>query len=175
MLAEDPCSLLDPVRDKDRARFRELAQDWDGQNGGTTDGSRCEARLALTLEYRDLVSPSVGRAQWGDLVDGDAQIWDIKSPRSADAIRQSANERAVRAGSDPPALINTSASYRREIELERIVQRQRLDFGIVLDLRRLTPTQAQDLVDGVSSDHRIDRSRVLFFPDDLSPFLGGPE
>lgn len=48
LLTPDPCSLLDSVLPDQRARFEELARDYDGQDGAITDGSRCEARLALT-------------------------------------------------------------------------------------------------------------------------------
>jgi hypothetical protein len=55
VLALDPCSLLDPVLATQNARFAELAKDHDGQGGKTTDSSRCEARLALTLETHGIL------------------------------------------------------------------------------------------------------------------------
>jgi hypothetical protein len=69
-----------------KERFADLAKDHDGQGGKTTDGSRCEARLALTLEAHGILTPTVVRPLWGEAEDGHGQVWDFKAPHSREAI-----------------------------------------------------------------------------------------
>jgi len=52
VLVRDPCSLLNPITRDLHDRWLALSRDHDGQGGRVTDQSRCEARLALTLEGR---------------------------------------------------------------------------------------------------------------------------
>src|ERR1044072_9297340 len=61
VLVPDPCSLLRPITRELRDRWLELSRDLDGQGGRSTDQSRCEARLALTLEVVGLLEPAVTR------------------------------------------------------------------------------------------------------------------
>ena len=170
VLVTDPCSLLDEVRREDRERFHELACDHDGQGGRETDSSRCEARISLTLEYRGILATPVSRPPWGDVRDGYGQLWDIKSPRSEQAVRHDIEVRARKAGRAIPNYRPRAGLFRLETEVQRVVDQQQLDFGVIVDLRRLTLEQATELVAAILADPRVDMSLVRFFPPDLSTF-----
>lgn len=170
MLVEHPCSLLDEVSDQERARFSELARDWDGAGGKPTAGSRCEARLALTLERRGILQPEVSRPPWGDVRDGNGQVWDIKAPRSKESIIAKVNADAQRAGRPGVTNLNPAGAYDLETELRRVRAKQMAGFGVVFDLRRLHADQALELVAAVDADPEVDLSLVRFFPADLQPF-----
>jgi hypothetical protein len=158
------------VRHEDRERFHELACDHDGQGGRETDSSRCEARISLTLEYRGILSPKVSRPPWADVRDGRGQLWDIKSPRSEQAIRHDIEARALKAGRPTPDYRPIAGVFRLDIEVQRVVDQQQLDFGVIVDLRRLTIEQARELVAAIMADPRVDPALVRFFPPDLSVF-----
>jgi hypothetical protein len=172
MLAPDPCTLLDEVREADRGRFRKLAEDA-AHGGRIRKWSECEARVALTLENRGFLSPLVSRADPGDFRDGDDVDWELKSPHSADAIRQQVLEAATRGGEElDAASVNVAAAYDRTKPetVERIVQRLLVGFNVIVDMRRLTADQADDLRSTLEADYRVELDRVVFFPDDLSPY-----
>jgi len=174
VLADDPCSLLDEVRDTDCERFHELSRDAD-HNGAVTEQSRCEARIALTMEYRHLLAGPVRRPPWSDVEDADGQLWDIKSPRSEAAIRADIERRAAASGRPRPPHFKATAAFDLSEMLDRIVQQQRLKrFGVIVDLRRLTPRQAQDLMDGVAEHAEITQALIRYLPDDISPYRESP-
>lgn len=173
MLVSDPCSLLDDVRAEDHPRFGLLAQDNDGQGGRVNDDSLCEARVALTLEYRGILDGPLQRPQWGEALDVHGLAWDFKQPHSEAAIYHRAAERAAKAGDPAPTYVNTANAYSLAVELQRIREKQSLGFGVVVDLRRLEPTQADELLAAAYADATIDLDRLRAFPQDLSPFQEG--
>ena len=166
VLASDPCSLLDPVSATQDARFAELAKDYDGQGGKTTDKSRCEARLALTLEAHGILTATVVRPQQGEAEDGDGQVWDFKGPHSREAIIHSiVTKDAIGGGS---ARSVAAGALRGEFDVKTTVQsaigRQAQGKGVVFDLRRLTIDQARTLINVVATEPSINRSLVRYFP-----------
>ena len=170
MLVPDPCSLLNPITRDLRDRWLELSRDQDGQGGRVTDQSRCEARLALTLEAVGLLEPAVTRPEWGEAEDGFGQVWDFKAPHSQEAIVQRIESRSGR----PAMLLQQGypGVFDVETEVVRAIGQQQLGKGVVFDLRRLTLSQAQELVDAVSADPNIDPTLVRFYPreSDLASF-----
>lgn len=166
MLTSDPCSLLDRVANDQRARFVELAKDHDGQGGKTTDKSRCEARLALTLEAHGILTPTVVRPPWGEAEDGHGQVWDFKAPRSREAIIHSIAIKAAIGGGPAPSV--AASALRGEFDVRETVEsaiaEQLLGKGVVFDLRRLTIDQARTLINEVAAESDIDPSLVRYFP-----------
>jgi hypothetical protein len=162
MLVPDPCSLLNPITRDVRDRWMELSEDHDGQSGKITDQSRCEARLALTLESIGLLEPTVTRPESGDAEDGFGQVWDFKAPHSQEAIAQRIESRSGRPATPPqhgyPGVFDV------QTEVVRAIGQQQLGKGVVFDLRRLTLPQARQLVDAVTADPNIDRTLVRFYP-----------
>lgn len=177
MLASDPCSLLDPVAATHTARFAELAQDHDGQGGRATDSSRCEARLALTLEARGILTPPVVRPLWGEAEDGNGQLWDFKAPHSRAAIIHRINASAAIAGDPPPQIPSSGFAGEFDVrtEVRRAIAQQRLEKGVVFDVRRLSIEQARRLIDAVAADPHIDPELVRYFPtsNELVAIEGG--
>jgi hypothetical protein len=177
VLVADPCSLLDPVAPAHAMRFAELAKDHDGQRGGVTDASRCEARLALTLEAQGLLDSTVVRPPWGEAEDGLGQIWDFKAPRCRAAIAQTIAAKAAIGGNPPPPVPPTGYPGEFDVatEVTRAIGQQRVGKGVVFDLRRLTVEQARKLIAAVQLEARLDPDLVRFFPRpmDLSAFEGG--
>jgi hypothetical protein len=167
VLDADPCSFLDAVRPGDRARFHELALDQD--HARETVGSRREARVALTLEYRGLLPGPVERARWADIRDGSGQEWDIKSPHSAEAIRREGGM-VPESGAPDATAADPPGAFRLEREVARLAAEQQLGFGIVLDVRRLTVEQARDLIAAVAAHERINLELVRVFPPDFAAF-----
>jgi hypothetical protein len=170
VLTADPCSLLTHITSETRERWIALSRDVDGQRGKITDQSRCEARLALTLEGAGILAPMVTRPDFGDAEDGYGQVWDFKSPRSREAIIHRIEAASGRPTIAPPG------GYRGAFDLQTTIQQaiaqQQLGKGVVFDLRRLTVRQAQSLVDAVRVEADIDPALVLFFPraEDLAGF-----
>ena len=179
MLSSDPCSLLDPVMPAQMERFNELARDHDGQGGAITDGSRCEARLALTLEACGILPPAVTRPNWGEAEDGLGQIWDFKSPHSRAAIEQRIAAKAAigRQAARPIPARGYDGEFEVGVEVRRAIGQQQLGKGVLFDLRRLTVDQARQLISAISLEPRIDPTLVLFFPksEDLASFEGDSE
>jgi hypothetical protein len=162
MLLPDPCSLLTPIPRSLRDRWLELSQDQDGQAGRSTDQSRCEARLALTLEAEGLLEPTVTRPEWGDAEDGFGQVWDFKAPHSQAAIVHRIESRSGRPATPPRQ--GYPGAFDVHTEVVRAIGQQQLGKGVVFDLRRLTLSQARELVDVVNADPNVDPTLVLFFP-----------
>jgi hypothetical protein len=177
VLAADPCSLLDPVAPANAARFNELARDHDGQRGKATDASRCEARLALTLEARGILRPVVTRPPWGEAEDGDGQIWDFKSPHNRTAIAHRVAQKAALSGDIPPQVLPSGypGEFNVTDEVLRAIGQQQVGKGVVFDLRRVSIDEARALVAAVTAEPRIDLELVKFFPgaDDLAAFEAG--
>jgi len=168
VLAADPCDLLDPVRPVDKARFIALAKDYDGQNGLATDQSRCEARLALTLENHGVLSPEVIRPPWGEAQDGDGQVWDFKSPHSRTAIVHRIATKAALSGRPAPLMPNARyvGEFDQNTEVLRALAQQRLGKGVVFDLRRLSIGEARSLMAALRAEAGLDQDLVRFFPTD---------
>ena len=177
MLAADPCLLLDPITPADAARSAQLAKDHDGQGGKETDDSRCEARLALTLEAQGILSPTVVRPQWGEVEDGDGQIWDFKGPHSRVAIAQRIATKAAVSGQTPPSIPASGfpGEFQVKREISRAIGQQQTGKGVVFDLRRLSVAEARALIAAVDVEPRIDPELIRFFPkrEDLQNFDGG--
>ncbi|MBA3327524.1 MAG: hypothetical protein H0T43_04405 [Solirubrobacterales bacterium] len=173
MLVPDPCSLLRPITPDLRDRWLALSEDRDGQGGRITDQSRCEARLALTLEIVGLLEPTVTRPHWGDAGDGYGQVWDFKAPHSQAAIVHRIESRSSRAATPPPQ--GYPGAFDVQTEAVRTIGQQQLGKGVVFDLRRLTVAQAQELINVVTADSNIDAALVRFYPreEDLSSFGAG--
>ena len=170
MLVEDPCALLLPVSDCPADRYEALARDYDGANGARTLKSYCEARLSLTLESRGILPPLVTRPAKGDVEDGEERVWDYKAPRSREAIRHSAAEAAARRGDPPPAHVGFRGEYNLDDELLKVLSEQATGEGVIVDLRRLTYAQAVEIQNALRASAAVDQERLLFFPDDLSPY-----
>jgi hypothetical protein len=166
MLAPDPCSLLDPVTATDSVRFADLSKDHDGQGGKATDTSRCEARLALTLEARGILKPPIVRPPWGEAEDGNGQVWDFKAPHSHAAIIHRINVSAAIAGDPPPDIParGFAGEFDVRTEVRRAIAQQRLEKGVVFDVRRLSIEQARRLINAVAADPHIDPDLVRYFP-----------
>lgn len=166
MLTPDPCSLLDPVLATQNARFAELAKDHDGQGGKTTDSSRCEARLALTLEAHGILTPTVVRPLWGEAEDGHGQVWDFKAPRSREAIIQIIAAKAAIGGAPAPPVAAGALSGEFDVgtAVKSAIAEQLVGKGVVFDLRRLTIDQARTLINEVAVEPSIDPSLVRYFP-----------
>lgn len=162
MLVPDPCSLLIPITRNVRDRWLELSRDHDGQGGRVTDQSRCEARLALTLEAVGLLEPAVTRPQWGEAEDGVGQVWDFKAPHSQEAIVHRIESRSGLPAT--PSRRGYPGAFDVHTEVVRAIGQQQLGKGVVFDLRRLTVLQARQLVDAVTADPNIDRTLVRFYP-----------
>ena len=177
VLAADPCSLLDPIRPAQIERFKELARDSDGQGGRMTDSSKCEARLALTLESRQILEATVVRPAVGDVEDGVGQVWDFKSPHSREAIVDRITRRAAIAGGSAPEI--PPSSFRGEFNLATEILRangqQQRGKGVVFDLRRLTVDDARRLITAIAAEPRINPDLLLYFPavSDIASFEGG--
>jgi hypothetical protein len=169
--------LLDPVAPANAARFAQLAKDHDGQRGRETNDSRCEARLALTLETQGILSPTVVRPPWGEAEDGDGQIWDFKAPHSRAAIAHRIATKAALSGQAPPPI--PAGGYAGEFEVNdeitRAIGQQQIGKGVVFDLRRLSVAEARALIAAVDAEPRIDPELIRFFPkrEDLQNFNGG--
>ena len=159
------------MREADKQRFHELSKDAD-HNSRISDDSRCEARIALTLEYRAQLPGPVTRPKWGDIQDAQRQLWDIKSPHSEEAIIDKIARKAKAAGKPVPVPhFDGRAVFDLDRELDRIYQMQQVkDFGVIVDLRRLTSTQAHTLVNGIIGHPEIHWDRIRLLPQDLSPY-----
>ena len=162
VLVPDPCSLLRPITRELRDRWLELSRDHDGQGGRSTDQSRCEARLALTLEVVGLLEPAVTRPDWGEAEDGFGQVWDFKAPHSQEAIVHRIESRSGRLATPPQH--GYPGVFDIHTEVVRAIGQQQLGKGVVFDLRRLTVPQARQLVDAVTAEPNIDRTLVRFYP-----------
>jgi len=173
LLVPDPCELLDEVTGETRARFLELAKDYDGAGGKITDGSRCEARLALTLEREGVLDGELTRPEWGEALDRHGQAWDFKGPHSREAILAKVLPLGADLQSPEAASIHTEDAFDLETELRRVRAKQRAEFGVVFDLRRLRIEQALELVAAVNAHPDLDPNLVRFFPTDLTPFGAG--
>jgi len=178
VLAPDPCSLLDTVASDQQVRFLDLSKDHDGQGGAMTDASRCEARLALTLEAHGILAPELTRPRWGDAMDGDGQVWDFKAPRSREAIIQGIVTKAAVGGRPAPSVV--AGALPGEFEVRTMVKvaiaEQLVGKGVVFDLRRLTIDQARTLISATAAEPSIDPLLVRYFPktEDLVTLeLGG--
>jgi hypothetical protein len=170
VLVPDPCSLLNPITRDLHNRWVALSRDMDGQGGRITDQSRCEARLALTLEAVGLLEPTVTRPDWGEAEDGFGQVWDFKAPHSQEAIVHRIESRSGRRATPPQQ--GYPGGFDVETEVVSAIGQQQLGKGVVFDLRRLTLPQARELVDAMNADPRIDPALVRFYPreDDLASF-----
>ena len=166
MLTSDPCSLLDRAANDQQARFVELAKDHDGQGGKTTDSSRCEARLALTLEAHGILTPTVVRPLWGEAEDGHGQVWDFKAPHSREAIMyRIATKAAIGGGPAPPVAAGALlGEFDVKTAVKSAIAQQLVEKGVVFDLRRLTIDQARTLINEVEAEPSIDPSLVRYFP-----------
>lgn len=170
----DPCSLLNPITRDLHDRWLELSQDHDGQGGRITDQSRCEARLALTLEAVGLLEPTVTRPQWGEAEDGYGQVWDFKAPHSQAAIVHRIESRSGSPATPPQQ--GYPGAFDVHAEVVRAIGQQQLGKGVVFDLRRLTLAQAWELVAVVNAESNIDSALMRFYPreEDLASFgIGG--
>ncbi len=172
-MVPDPCELLDEVTGDTCARFIELAKDHDGAGGKITDGSRCEARLALTLERKGVLDGELTRPKWGEALDRHGQAWDFKGPHSREAILAKVLPPGTDLQSPEAASIPTKDAFDLEIELRRVWAKQQAEFGVVFDLRRLSIEQALELVAAVNAHPDLDPALVRFFPSDLMPFGAG--
>jgi hypothetical protein len=150
------------------ARYR------DAPEAAVTDDSRCEARLALTLEARGLLYATVTRPRWGEAEDGAGQIWDFKAPRSRAPIAHTIAQKAAIGGRAAPAIPSQGypGEFNVQVEVRRAIGQQQIGKGVVFDLRRLTVDQARQLVGAVSLEPQIDPALVRFFPnyEDLYEF-----
>lgn len=131
-----------------------------------TDGSRCEARVALTLEGRGILPPVVERPDHGDVCDGDGQIWDLKAPHSRSAIIDRIATRAAIAGDAPPSITQEAlrGEFDVEVEILRAIGQQACGEGVVFDVRRLSMDEARSLIAEVNASRQIDPDRIRFFP-----------
>jgi hypothetical protein len=168
VLAPNPCSLLNAVLPAQKARFEELARDYDGQRGAMTDSSRCEARLSLTLESRGILRPTVERPPIGDVRDGDGQVWDFKAPHSRAAIIDRINTKAAIAGDPPPPIPEGRLSGEFDVKDEVLsaIGQQMGGEGVIFDLRRLSIGEARSLVAEVAASDLIDPALIRYFPTD---------
>jgi hypothetical protein len=166
LLRPDPCSLLDLVLPAQKARFEELAKDYDGQGGAITESSRCEARLALTMESRGILRPTVARPLVGDVQDGNGQVWDFKGPHCRAAIIDRITTKAAIAGDPPPPVPEgrMPGEFEAKTEVLRAIGQQASGKGVVFDLRRLSVGEARQLVAEVAASEYIDPALVRYFP-----------
>jgi hypothetical protein len=155
------------------ARLDELARDYLDHGGQETPGTRAEAEAALGVEETQGLGPfrrpRRGEGHAGDFVDETTGIdWDVKRPRSREALHTEIRERAREQGRPEPRL-DPNRPMRGEFDLAEQVAdiRNELATGenVIIDTRSLNPDQIAALRAAIADPaNHIPAGSVVLWP-----------
>ena len=162
-----------PGRAGQQARLDELARDYLDHGGQETPGTRAEAEAALGVEQTEGLGPfrrpRPGEGHAGDFVDETTGTdWDVKRPRSREALQNEIRERAREQGRPEPNL-DPNRPIRGEFDLADTVEaiRNELNTGenVIVDTRSLNPDQIAALRAAIADPaNGIPAGRVVLWP-----------